>query len=212
MESHEPKWKRLPDERPDQILRAALEVFSDKGFRAATMDEVASAAGIAKGTIYLYFASKEDLFLALARQVLQHALDLLPEIRLDNEADPETFTRRLGREFLGVLMTPEVAKVLPLIVAEYNHLPALQELYRTEILQKVNLQLASILEMGMELGWVRRLDPVIASRCLLGMFFVFVMTQEVFGAKTVTPMDADDIADTVTTIYFHGILERKETP
>ncbi|MDX9975369.1 MAG: TetR/AcrR family transcriptional regulator C-terminal domain-containing protein, partial [FCB group bacterium] len=118
---------------------------------------------------------------------------------------------RIGREFLGIFMTPEVGKVMPLIIGEYNHLPALQELYRNEVLPKLNFQLASLIELGVATGYFRPLDPVIASRCLMGMFFAFVMTQEVFGAKQVTPMNIDDIADTVVSIYFRGVLNDRET-
>lgn len=211
MESSEPKWKRQPDERPQQILQAAVDVFAEKGFRAATMDEIAAAAGITKGTIYLYFPSKEELFVEMVRRQFRQVLELLPEIRLEEGDDPEDVTRRLGREFLRVLMTPEVTKVIPLAVAEYNHIPALQRIYREEILPNANIQLASLLEIGMELGFLRRHDPVIAARCLLGMFLAFVLTQEVFGAKSVTPMEIDDIADTIVSIYFRGILKEETT-
>jgi AcrR family transcriptional regulator len=212
MESSERKWKRQPDERPDQILQAAVEVFSEKGFRAATMDEVAAAAGITKGTIYLYFSSKEELFVEMARRQFGRALDLLGEVELEESDDFEEMTRRLGREFLRVMMDPQVTKVIPLLVAEYNHIPALQSLYRDQLIPQVNLQIAGLLEVGMEFGPLRRMDAVIASRCLMGMFFVFVMTQEVFGAKDVTPMEIDAIVDTVVSIFFHGVINRKETP
>jgi AcrR family transcriptional regulator len=209
MDTSEPKWKRQPDERPQQILQAALEVFAEKGFRAATMDEIAARAGITKGTIYLYFPSKEELFVAMTRWHFQRVVDLLPELRLEEGDDPETVTRRVGREFLGVLMTPEVAKAVPLIIGEFNHIPALQRLYREEVLPNLNFQLATLLELGMDLGFFRRVDPVIAARSLMGMFFVFVMTQEVLGAKQVTPMTIDDIADTIVSVYFHGILKER---
>jgi AcrR family transcriptional regulator len=209
-EHSEPQWKRQPDERPNQILAAAVEVFSEKGFRAARMDEIAAAAGITKGTIYLYFASKEDLFIAMARRHFERVLELLPDIEMQDEESPEAITRRLGREFLRVFMTPEVAKVFPLIIAEYNHLPVLQELYRQEMLPKLNFQLAALLELGIRAGYIRPMDPVIASRCLMGMFMAFVLTQEVFGAKEVTPMSIDDIADTVVSIYFRGVLNDRK--
>ncbi|MDX9974761.1 MAG: helix-turn-helix domain-containing protein, partial [FCB group bacterium] len=92
----ESKWKRQPDERPNQILSAAVEVFAEKGFRAATMDEIAAAAGITKGTIYLYFASKEELFLAMTRRHFERVLALLPEVSLDEADTPEELTRRIG--------------------------------------------------------------------------------------------------------------------
>lgn len=201
-----PKWRRQPEARPEQILEAALDVFSEHGFRAATMEQVAQAAGIAKGTIYLYYESKEALFIAMVRAELRHALALLPEMRFEPGDDPESLTRRLGKQALDVLMAPRMGKVLPLVAAQYRHIPELKRIYQEEIMPEANFRLAELLELGMNLGMVRRLDPVIAARCLFGMFAVFAITQEFFGAKEVTPMTTDDIAATIATIYFHGIL------
>ena len=71
MPADKPRWRRKPDERPDEILKAAFKVFSERGFAHATMDDVAEAAGITKGTIYLYFPGKEELFI----EVVQRSLD-----------------------------------------------------------------------------------------------------------------------------------------
>jgi len=62
----EPRWRRLPEERPKQILDAALAVFAERGLAAARLEDIAKRAGVSKGTIYLYFANKEDLLRALA--------------------------------------------------------------------------------------------------------------------------------------------------
>jgi len=200
------KWQRKPDERPAQIVDAALEVFSRRGFRTATMDEVAVRAGITKGTIYNYFRSKEDLFIAMVRAKVQEAVDLLPEMSIKPFEDPEALTRRLGMAFMEVLTRPGVVKVIPLVLAEFQHLPKLQAVYWEELLPQANLGLAQTLELGMHLGIVKRLDPVIAARCLFGMFIVFVLTQEVLGAKQVTPMDPGAMVDTIVSIFFRGVL------
>jgi len=208
MDKSGPKWRRQPDKRPKQIMDAALKVFGNKGFMASTMEEIAQEAGVTKGTIYLYFRNKEGLFVQTIRNQFQRALDLLPRITFAPDADPETLARDLGKEFLDVMMTPEVAKTIPLIIGEIRHLPILKTMYQDEILAQANIRLAKILELGMNLGLIRRMDPIIAARCLFGMLMVFVLTQEVLGAKEVTPMTTDDIAETAAGIYFHGILER----
>ncbi len=202
-----PKWHRLPDQRPAQILSAALEVFSQKGFRGATMDEIAHEAGITKGTIYLYFPNKAEVFLAMVRARIQQAVELLPRLEFDPARDPEAQTRELAALFLDALMTPEMARVLPLVVAEWNHLPALRRMYLEEILPNADMSLARVLEAGMALGIVKKMDPLVAAQCLLGGFFSFVITQEVLGVKNVTPLRREAIIDTLTTIYFHGLLE-----
>ncbi len=206
MNTHQPKWKRQPAERPPQILDAALDVFAEKGFHAATMEEIAARAGITKGTIYLYFEGKEELFLAMVRNGLQEWLDMLPQIQYNPGEDPVEKARELGRAFLDVLLTPKYAKLIPVVLGEINHLPALRQFYLEEILPQANLSLAGLLEQGRKLGLVRDIEPVIAARCLFGMYFVLVLSQEVFGAKEVTPMTSETMADTITTVYFHGVL------
>jgi len=199
------KWNRQPVERPRQITSAALEVFSRKGYRAATMQEIAEAAGITKGTIYLYFKSKTDLFVETIRTQFDEAIELVPQINYEPGQDPEELTRKVGRAFLDVLMTPKIAKVLPLVIAEYNHLPRLRTLYFEEVFSKADLHVARLIDMGKSLGLVRDVNPEIAARCLLGAFFGIVLSQEVFGAKEYTPMDKDDIVSTIATVFFRGL-------
>src|ERR1041384_208447 len=63
-----PRWRRRPELRPRQILAAAAKVFPRKGLHGATLESVARQAGITKGTIYLYYRNKEDLFIAMLRE------------------------------------------------------------------------------------------------------------------------------------------------
>src|ERR1017187_10788364 len=72
--SHDPRWRRLPEERPQQILDAALSVFSEHGIDAAKLEEIAARAGVSKGTIYLYFPSKEELFREVVRRKVGPAI------------------------------------------------------------------------------------------------------------------------------------------
>src|ERR1043165_9431557 len=71
------RWQRRKDARPPEILDAALAVFAQKGFAATRLDDVAARAGITKGTIYLYFDSKQALFEALARQSIGAQIDMI---------------------------------------------------------------------------------------------------------------------------------------
>src|SRR6185312_13810529 len=73
--STEPRWRRLPEERPRQILAAALEVFGEHGLAAARLDDIAKRAGVSKGTIYLYFPNKEELFREMVRDIVVGQLE-----------------------------------------------------------------------------------------------------------------------------------------
>ena len=70
-----PKWRRRPEHRPQQIIEAALEVFGESGLANARLQDIASRAGVSKGTIYLYFPNKEELFREMIRQTAVAAIE-----------------------------------------------------------------------------------------------------------------------------------------
>lgn len=201
-----PKWTRQPEKRPQQIMQAALEVFSEKGFRAATMEEIAQAAGVTKGTIYLYFSNKEELFIQTLQSQVEALRALMPRFRFTPEENLEQRARIFARAVLEVLFAPGMTKVIPLFLSEVRHIPLLRQRYIEEWLPEAGLGLAETLGAGMEAGLVRRLDPLIAARALTGLFSAFSLTQEVLGLKEVTPMSIDDIAETIVAIALRGVL------
>jgi AcrR family transcriptional regulator len=77
MPDNERKWRRRKDARPSEIVSAALEVFAEKGFAAAKLDDIARKAGISKATLYLYFDTKEEIFRAVARAAVASLLEAL---------------------------------------------------------------------------------------------------------------------------------------
>src|SRR6476646_10088297 len=87
------RWRRRKAARPAEILSAALDCFAERGFAATRLDDVAARAGVTKGTLYLYFPGKEELFKALVRQ------ELLPNVeRLEAAAaGPGTAADMIGR-------------------------------------------------------------------------------------------------------------------
>src|SRR4249920_887456 len=80
-----PRWLRRKDERPRELIAAALQLFVERGFAATRLEDVAARAGVSKGTLYLYFASKEELFRAVVRRGLVESIemgeDLVKEFR-----------------------------------------------------------------------------------------------------------------------------------
>lgn len=75
MSEMQPKWSRRKEARPLEIVDAAVDVFLENGFAAAKLSDIAKRARVAKGTIYLYFETKEELFRAAARQLISTNLE-----------------------------------------------------------------------------------------------------------------------------------------
>jgi AcrR family transcriptional regulator len=125
-----------PEERQDNILKAALDVFSEHGFAATRLDDVARRAGLAKGTLYLYFPDKEALFERMLQSVVAPALARLAALAADETVPPAAaishFFAFLQTE---VLNTPR-EKVIRLIVSEGPRFPRLAKFYYDEVISK----------------------------------------------------------------------------
>jgi AcrR family transcriptional regulator len=128
--------RAAPEERQDHILRAALEVFSEHGFAATRLEDVAHRAGVAKGTLYLYFPDKEALFERMLQSVAAPPLARLAALAADETIPPAAAISQLFA-FLQteVLNTPR-EKVIRLIISEGPRFPRLAKFYYDEVISK----------------------------------------------------------------------------
>jgi AcrR family transcriptional regulator len=199
------RWQRRPDERPQQILGAAFRVFGTRGLHQATLDEVAREAGIAKGTIYLYFPSKAALFSAMLKARVN---DFMPAVEAPRSAGPSPIRDRLltlGRNLYRFFRSPAYLAMYRTMVSEALDFPdAAALLYREGILP-ANRRLAEIIRRGIVAGECRSVDPLVAARAFAGMFQVFAVSQELLGGKRIFPLSEAKIVSTLTDIFFNGL-------
>src|SRR5579883_1022372 len=113
---------RRKDARPGEIIAAALASFAQRGFAATKLEDVAAAAGISKGTIYLYFPTKEDLFRAVVRQAVLPNLQAAEGDLAEHTGSSADLLRMLARRFLQLLET-DLTAVPKLVVAESGNFP-----------------------------------------------------------------------------------------
>src|SRR3569832_333654 len=125
----EPRWRRLPEERPRQILAAALEVFGERGLGAARLEDIAKRAGLSKGTIYLYFPNKEELFREMVRQLVVAQLEGAErEFQSATVSATEALTQFM-RRYWGFIRSRQFAPLFRLIHAEIRNFPDLARFY-----------------------------------------------------------------------------------
>jgi AcrR family transcriptional regulator len=141
-------------ERREAILAAALEEFSARGFAATRLDDVAQRAGVAKGTIYLYFRDKESLFQELVRSMLGPmvgAIEAAPLADLPVRVVAETIVDLFVREIYGTRRKD----VLRLIISEGPRFPKLAEFYYREVIARVLPVMRALLTRAVERGELR---------------------------------------------------------
>ena len=140
--------QRRKEARPQELLDAALELFVEKGYAATRTDEVAARAGVSKGTLYLYFPSKEDLFKAVVRQRLTSLIAEGMEIaRAFEGPTAELLALLLHTWWERVGQTP-AASIVKIVVCEVGNFPELALFYAQEVIEPTHQLLGGMLERG----------------------------------------------------------------
>jgi AcrR family transcriptional regulator len=157
----------MPEERPRQILEAAFQTFAEHGLANAKLDDIAKRAGVSKGTIYLYFPNKEELFREVVRQTVADSID-----ELERSAKGHTATEDLTQYIAVQWRFMRSASFPPLyrwVLSELPAFPDLADFYGREVVTRKQVVLRGILERGVAGGEFRAMDPTVASRMLMSM-------------------------------------------
>ncbi|MBW8768535.1 MAG: TetR/AcrR family transcriptional regulator [Gemmatimonadetes bacterium] len=165
----EPRWRRLPEERPKQILDAALAVFAERGLAAARLEDIAKLAGVSKGTIYLYFANKEELFRGVVRSTVIEFIER-GEAAFEQDRDPMRALDLWMEGHWTWIRSSTFPAMHRLVNSELRDFPDLAAFYATEVVGRAQRLVREILERGMETGVFRRMDANVASRMLSALF------------------------------------------
>jgi AcrR family transcriptional regulator len=204
------RWSRRKKARPSEILEAALKVFAEKGYAGARMDDIASRAGVTKGTIYLYFDSKETVFKTLVRESIGATLS---SVTASADAFPGSAMDllRLALGSMAELLTASDRVVLPkIIIAESGNFPELARFYRKEIIDKGLALMSGVIARGVASGEFRDLPVEHIVRLCIAPVLLGAMWRTTFEQFDPHPYDYKGLIDTHLEVLFRG-LER-DTP
>jgi AcrR family transcriptional regulator len=147
------RWRRRKDDRPSEILSAALDVFRARGFAAARLEDVARQAGISKGTLYLYFPGKEAIFKALVREAILPNIARAEEFAGAYQGSPARLLGELLTGFGLQMAGDERLSAFPkLIIAEAGNFPELARFYLTQVIRRALRLIVGILKRGVDAG------------------------------------------------------------
>jgi AcrR family transcriptional regulator len=178
MKEKETKRKQAAAKREQSILLAAMEVFSRKGFAAATMPEIARSAGVAVGTIYIYYPNKRELFIAVINSFL-----ISPLLKIFQEESKREFSETLLdaiKDRLNLLDKVGFNRFLPLM-SEIMRDPELGDMFTTKLVQPFMSKMESIYRRHIESGDIRGIDPALAVRAAGGTVIGLIMLRAMEG-------------------------------
>jgi AcrR family transcriptional regulator len=203
-----PKAQRRKEARPGEIMAAGLNAFSERGFAATRLEDVAEAAGVSKATIYLYFDSKADLLKAILLDIVGPRISAIEDITKSREGSAVDLLHMLYHRTCQTIGAPEVRAILKLILSEARNFPEIAEFYRKEVAFRALYSLASIIEHGTNRGEFRPCDPVATAQSIIFPILMNALVSEVFGP--VPEFSTAKFYPSHLDFILHGLAAEKE--
>lgn len=200
-----PRRQRRKEARPSEIVAAAFEVFTQRGFGAAKLEEVARRAGVAKGTVFVYFPTKQDLFRAVAQNVLATHLERVAGAASELDRPlPELVPLLLAQA--AKAGTSGIPAVLRLIIAEARVFPDLAQIWHDEVVGKMLGFLTQAIKRAQARGEARTGDPRLYAFSILGPMLAGMIFREVFRDTTTGLPDLSKLAAQHARTVLAGLL------
>jgi AcrR family transcriptional regulator len=200
-----PRWRRRKDERPAEIIAAALASFAERGFAATRLDDIARRAGVTRGTLYLYFPNKEELFKAVVRQrlvpVLEHGEQMMA---MAGDLPTPALLGKLIEAFPDLVINTPISAIPKLVIAEAGNFPDLARFYLDEVIGRGRRLIKALIARGVARGEFR---PVAddAFFCVIAPMLLTMLWQHSLGRYDKGALDPRRLARTHADILLHGL-------
>jgi len=153
-----PTRQRRKQARPAELTEAALDLFVERGFASTKLDDIAQRAGVSKGTLYLYFSSKEDLFKAVIQQGILPVLDEGEALMAAHRGDASTLLRMLLLSWWQMVGATRLAGVPKLMIAEAGNFPEVANYYYENVIVRGRDLMRQALQRGIARGEFRAVE------------------------------------------------------
>ncbi len=204
--------QRRKEARPQELLDAALALFAEKGFAATRSEEVAQRAGVSKGTLYLYYPSKEDLFKAVVRQNLSSLIAEGVELAENFEgSSADLLAELLGIWWQRVGNTP-AACIHKIILSEVRNFPELAQFYSDEVIIPADRLFCGCVQRGISSGEFRPLPLHEVAHAIMAPMIFMAIHRHSFGACPVNcgvEVDPEIVLSTHLELMLRGLQVRE---
>lgn len=203
-----PRWERRKNARPAELVEAALEQFVEKGYAATRLEDVAARAGVSKGTLYLYFANKQELFKAVVRSAL------IPNL-VQGEALVASYqgsSRELLTQLVGglwrMVVHSRLSGIPKLVISEAGNFPEIAEFYYEEVICRGRALMEQVIARGVKRGEFRRVNTAYAWRMVLAPLLFGILWKHSFLPLEGDGFDFDRYLQTYLDLLFNGLAQK----
>ncbi|WP_040430315.1 TetR/AcrR family transcriptional regulator [Chitiniphilus shinanonensis] len=200
------RWSRRKAARPQEILEAALDVFAERGYAAAKIEDIARHAGVTRGTPYLYFKNKEEIFAALIRELLLPKIAFGESLMAEPGLGAGERLRRLVRAWWSEVGATRLSALPKLMIAEARNFPEVAQLYHDEFIAPGQALLQRILEEGAASGEFRAVPADPAVHVISAPIVMLMIWQHTFMPCCIGhEVDPELYLDTLLDLLLRGL-------
>ena len=201
-----PGRQRRKEARPQELLDAALDLFVEKGFAATRSEEVATRAGVSKGTLYLYYPSKEDLLKEVVRQNVVNRIVRAVDLIRHFDGDTSELLARVLRLWWERIGETRTSGILKLMMSEARNFPDIAQFYVDEVIEPSHAMLAELVQRGIDRGEFRPVVVTDVVHALVTPLLFMVMNKHSLGACSVGSMlDPKRVIEAQIDLVLHGL-------
>jgi AcrR family transcriptional regulator len=201
----QPRWQRRPDDRPEEILDAAMDVFGEVGFARAKLDLVAKRAGVSKGTLYLYFDSKEALFREMVRaKVVTHVV-FGETLLTQSQASAREILEQFIRRWWEIARQPDMAQLCRLVHSEISNFPELARFFTDEVIARTRRLMTAIFRLGVAQGEFRSVPNDFPCWAVASLVVHGAMRQRFFAPHDPEALSDDQVVDGIVDLIYRSV-------
>jgi len=197
--------QRRKEARPQELTAAALSLFVEKGFAATRLDDIAERAGVSKGTLYIYFDSKDALFKAVIQEGIVPALHA-GEALLDEYDNPLELLRAILLGWWERIGSTELGGIPKLMMSEARNFPDVAVYYQQEVIQRGSALLRKAVARGIERGVFREVDSEAVRSVLIAPLIYRAMWRHSFGPCCGQETDVAQYLGAYFDLFLNGLL------
>ena len=204
-----PSRQRRKQARPQELLDAALDLFVERGFAATRSEDVAARAGVSKGTLYLYYPSKEDLLKEVIRHNVINQITEGEEIIRRFEGSSVELLAMVLRLWWQRIGETRASGIIKLMTSEVRNFPEVAQFYVDEVITPSNRLLAQVIQRGIDRGEFRAVDVPESVHALIGPLVFLVLNKHSLGACSASfLLQPRLVIDALIDLVIHGLVPR----
>jgi len=200
-----PRWRRRKDTRPAEILAAAQEIFGERGYDATRLEDVGRRAGCTKGTVFLYYESKSELFKAAVREAMSPMVRDTEQAAEEHQGSARDLITKVLRLRWEHMARTRLTGLVKLLLTETGKYPDLARFYNDEFFDRGQALLRKVIQKGADKGEFRKVDVEQAARVVVSPLLFAAVWRHTFEPVVSAPIELDEYFNTSLEIMLAGL-------